>query len=151
MKQLAALVLVPTLILGSASEGGSFNWLVGCWVTTDKSAQEVWVIDNDGALAGFGVAVEDNTVVFYEVLSIKPSANGTWAYTAHPSGQTSTSFEAVDIGDNHVIFRNPDHDYPQEISYRRDGQQLFATISLLGGQNPTSFDKVACEKGVLTN
>ena len=82
---------------------------------------------------------------FYELMSITQSEDGSWLFTAHPSGQTSASFEAVEIDENRVVFANPNHDYPQEIRYAREGEQLFASASLLGGADSRSFDKVACE------
>ena len=145
MKLLTALALFPALALGGDSDSGELSWLVGCWVTADKSAQEVWVVDSERSLAGFSVAINDNKVGFYEVLSIKQSQDGSWTYTAYPSGQASASFSAVEITENSVVFANPDHDYPQEIRYEREDNRLYATISLLGGVNPNSFDKVPCE------
>lgn len=145
MKLITALALIPALALGGDFDGGDLAWLVGCWVTPDKSAQEVWVVNNEQSLAGFGVAINGDKVGFYEVLSINQSADGTWIYTAHPSGQASASFVAVEITENTVVFANPDHDYPQEIRYKREGNHLYATISLLEGVNPNSFEKVACE------
>ncbi len=78
-------------------------------------------------------------------MSIKQNGDGKWIYTAHPSGQASASFIVTDQSDTSVVFTNPDHDYPQEIRYEREGQQLYANVSLLGGKNPTSFDKLACD------
>lgn len=140
-----ALALIPALALGGDSNSGELRWLVGCWVTPDNSAQEVWVVNSERSLAGFGVTINDNKVGFYEVLSINQREDGAWTYTAHPSGQASASFVAVEITDNSVVFSNPDHDYPQEIRYKREGNRLYATISLLDGVKPNSFDKVACE------
>ena len=145
MKLLTALALFPALALGGYSDSGELSWLVGCWVTADKSAQEVWVVKSERSLAGFGVAITDSKIGFYEVLSIKQSEDGSWTYTAHPSGQLSASFVAVEIDDTSVVFANPEHDYPQEIRYKREGSRLYATISLIGGVNSNSFDKVACE------
>lgn len=145
MKLLTALALVPVLASGVDSDHGEFSWLVGCWVSPDKSVQEVWVVNSDRSLAGFGVSINDNEVGFYEVLSIEKSEDGSWTYTAHPSGQASASFVAVDITENSVVFINPDHDYPKEVRYKREHNRLYATISLLDGVNPNSFDKVACE------
>ena len=145
MKRIGVLALIPVLAIGGESTSNGFGWLAGCWVNPDSSAQEVWVVDSDRSLAGFGVAINDNKVGFYEILSIKQSEDGSWAYTAYPSGQASASFHAVQFSKNSVVFANPDHDYPQEIRYRRVGDRLNATISLVGGVNPTSFDKVACE------
>jgi len=145
MKHLAILLLLPALASGGDSFNSEFDWLVGCWVTPDNSAQEVWVINGEQSLAGFAVSVADNKVGFYEVLSIRQDENGVWVYTAHPSGQSSASFHAVQISEKNVVFANPDHDYPQEIRYRRDGDSLYASVSLLGGASPNSFDKIACE------
>ena len=145
LRLLAILTLIPSLTLSSASNDHELGWLVGCWVAPDNSAQEVWVAENNRSLAGFGVAIDDSRVVFYEVLSIRPSDDGSWIYSAHPSGQNPTSFAASKISKNSAVFANPDHDYPQEIRYTRDGDRLDATISLLGGANPNTFGKVACE------
>lgn len=145
MKLLTALALIPALALGGDSDSGELSWLVGCWVTPDNSAQEVWVFNSERSLAGFGISINDNKVGFYEMLSIKQSEDGSWTYTAHPSGQASASFVAVKITENSVVFSNPDHDYPQEIRYMREGNRLYAKISLLDGVNPNSFDKVACK------
>ena len=145
IKLISTLVLVPALTLASVSNGHELSWLVGCWVTPNKSAQEVWVADSNRTLAGFGVAVSDNKVGFYEVLSIRRSEDGSWIYTAHPSGQAPASFAATEITNSSVVFANPDHDYPQEIRYVKKGNHLYATISLLGGANPNSFSKVSCD------
>ena len=88
------MALVPALALGSVNEhnDSDFAWLIGCWVSPDKSAQEVWVTNRDGSLAGFAVNIRDNRIGFYEVLSIKQKDAGVWTYTAHPSGQESAVF-----------------------------------------------------------
>ena len=145
MKLLAGLALLSALASGNAYDGHELGWLVGCWVSADSSAQEVWVVDSDQSLVGFGVAISDRKVGFYEVLSIRRSTDGSLIYTAYPSGQSSASFVATEITENSVVFTNPDHDYPQEIKYMREGNRLSATISLLGGIDPDSFDRVACE------
>lgn len=146
MRILAGLALVSTLALGSDNDSSQLDWLVGCWVSNDSSAQEVWVVDSDQSLVGFGVAMNNNKVGFYEVLSIRRDGDGLLVYTAHPSGQTSTSFAATEVTENSVIFTNRDHDYPQEIRYVREGNRLYATTSLLGGLSPQSFDKAACDQ-----
>ncbi|MDJ0657261.1 MAG: DUF6265 family protein [Xanthomonadales bacterium] len=137
-----ALSLFPALVWGDA--GQDLDWLLGCWQSSDQSAQEIWVRQDRHSLLGFGVALKDNQVVFYEVLSLQKNHRGTWVYTAHPAGQTATSFSAVEITQKSALFANPDHDYPQEISYLRQGNQLNARISLTGGASPNAFDKRAC-------
>ncbi len=145
MKILAGLTLIPALAVGSDHDSKQLRWLAGCWISTDKSAQEVWVVDSDRSLIGFDVVFSNNQVGFYEVLSIKRKEDGSLVYTPHPSGQPSASFVATEVAENGVVFTNPDHDYPQEIKYAREGNHLNATISLLEGARPNSFDKVACD------
>ena len=81
-----ALLLLPVLAYGSESAPSGLNWLVGCWVTADKSSQEGWVADEDKSLIGFAVSLRAEEIVFYEVLSIKQNAKGLWTYSAHPIG-----------------------------------------------------------------
>jgi hypothetical protein len=145
MRFAALLMAILILASGAESSTASLEWLEGCWVSADGSSHEVWVIDDDTSLIGFSIARDGATLAFYEVLSIRLDEDGAWIYHAHPSGQAATKFVAREITERSVIFANPGHDYPQEIRYRRDGDTLYASTSLLGGAKPRSFDKVACE------
>jgi hypothetical protein len=121
------------------------DWLAGCWESADGSAKEVWIRESDGSLIGFGVVVSDGAVEFYEVLRVVANQDGALAYTAYPAGQSPTTFIEAAASNAHVLFSNPDHDYPQEITYRLEGDRLFATISALNGRNPQTFDKRRCD------
>lgn len=144
MKVFAIFMLAPMLACAGDSAQGEIDWLIGCWISEDKSSQEVWVADSETSLVGFGVALNQNAVVFYEVLTIRQHESGSWTYTAHPSGQESASFRAVEMREQSILFFNPDHDYPQEISYRRVDNKLHARTSLKGGDKANTFDKIAC-------
>ena len=144
MRILRALLLLPALSLAAEPVEHPLDWLVGCWMTPDGSAQEVWVADGDGGLSGFSVSLADNKVSFYETLTIRSGEDGALVYTAHPSGQASTSFTASEITENSALFINANHDYPQQIRYKLVSGSLQATISLLDGSRSVSFDKVAC-------
>ena len=139
--------LLSLLLLGFSQSvcAGNLDWLVGCWETPDKSAKEVWVKEKNGDLLGFSVAIDGGQVVFYEVLYITRLDDGSATYSAHPVGQPTATFTATAVTGTEVTFSNPSHDYPQEISYKRDDKNLLATISALNGKNPQSFNKHACE------
>ena len=142
---LLMLFWLPIMCPDSASAASDLGWLEGCWQSPDKSSLEVWMSHQSHSLSGFSVVVAENKVVFYEVLSIFPKSDGSRVYTATPLGQETTSFVSIESSDNRVVFRNPDHDYPQQITYQRKGNQLLAIISLEGGGNPKSFNKIRCE------
>jgi len=146
MKILTILALFPAILLADDISRHDLDWLVGCWQTTDGKAQEVWVLDGEDMLAGFAVSISDDAVRFYEVLTIRRDENGVLIYTAHPSGQATTSFIGMEFTDNGALFVNADHDYPQAIRYARSGSDLVATISRLDGSRENTFAKVACDQ-----
>lgn len=145
MKSYATLLAVLVLTFSQSASAGQLDWMIGCWESPDRTALEVWVKDNDGSLSGFSVTLKDGQFIFYEVLRITTATDGTISYTAHPVGQKPTSFKTTAASGQEVTFSNPSHDYPQEITYKRDGDTLDATISALNGENPTTFNKRSCE------
>lgn len=144
-KLAAGLALCIPGLWTTETRASELDWLTGCWVNGDGSSQEVWIANVDGSFSGFSVALRENTVAFYELLNIDKNHDERWTYTAIPAGQSPTAFAAVEVNEDSALFSNPEHDYPQEIRYERRDNALLATISLIGGENPQSFDKVACE------
>ena len=145
VKLAAGLALCIPGLWTTQAHASELDWLTGCWVNGDRSSQEVWIANTDGSFSGFSVALRENTVAFYELLNVDKDNSERWTYTAIPAGQSPTRFVAVEVNKDSALFSNPEHDYPQEIRYERRGNALLATISLMGGENPQSFDKVACE------
>lgn len=144
MKMLLALTILPLLLPPDLTQAAELDWLVGCWETPDGSAREVWVREPDGSLIGFGVAIDEGMVGFHEVLRVTVPSDGSLTYTAYPAGQLPATFVARKLGSDSVVFVNPDHDYPQVISYTLDGATLFATTSGLNGEDLQSFNKRRC-------
>lgn len=127
----------------SAGQEVSFQWLSGCWESQDGAEVEVWMPSQDSALQGFAVTVRDGRVGFFEVLAITRT-DGVYRYVAAPNGKNTTEFDLTEYDATSATFTNAKHDYPQVIAYRRDSDQLLATISELGGKNPRHFDKRIC-------
>lgn len=146
MTTVQAIIALSLLAFSGHAQAVTPDWLVGCWETTDKASKEVWVAETDGSLIGFSASAENAEIAFYELLHIQFSKAGAWTYTAYPSGQKRTVFTATQMTDDSITFANPAHDYPQQISYRREGDQLFATIAASGGKNARLFDKRQCEE-----
>ena len=140
-----SVALLPVLGLAEDTGQHEFDWLIGCWSTPDRSAQEVWVVDSDGSLVGFAASIRDSALSFYELLTIRETEDGSFVFTAHPAGQATTSFVATEITETGVVFTNGAHDYPQKISYFMEGDEFVATISMLDGDNMRAFRKSACE------
>lgn len=106
-------------------------WLKGCWASEgrDAGSGECWLSPAGGTMFGVSRSVRGDRTVAFEHLSIREIEPGRLAYVAVPSGQAETHFSVVEIGESHVVFENPDHDFPQRIIYRRlDGERLSARI-----------------------
>lgn len=95
-------------------------WLGGCWelragarVTTEQ-----WMAPHGGMMPGMSRTVVRDTVREFEFLRIQSRA-GQVAYLAQPSGRPETAFAAALLSDTLLVFRNPAHDFPQQISYRK--------------------------------
>ncbi len=140
---------VPAALAESAGTDG-LDWMLGCWESSDETVTEAWVRDSDGSFTGFAVALADGEIAFFELLRMRRDESRRWVYVAYPAGGAPTEFvaeerAAEERAADSVLFVNPTHDYPQEIAYRRDGDLLLARISALGGKEPRSFDKRACD------
>ncbi len=105
-------------------------WLAGVWDPADEStnAIEVWAGPDRGSMRGFGITPNTDSFRFYELLSIE-NINGTLTYLASPRGRVpATPFPLIEHSSSHAVFQNLQHDFPQRIIYRRDGEVLHARI-----------------------
>ena len=66
--------------------------------------------------------------VAWEHLRIAEVAPGRLAYIALPSGQAEATFPLASSGEREVVFENPEHDFPQRVIYRLQGDRLLASI-----------------------
>ena len=108
------------------------EWIVGTWVSEDGSNTERWSRGESLVLVGDNVTVKNGEVVHREELRIERTAAG-MDYRAAPSGQRPNSFTLTTCGSQWATFTDPEHDWPQSITYRRDGNALTATVE--GPQN----------------
>lgn len=96
------------------------GWLAGCWEMTapGRVTNESWMAPKGGLMMGMSRTVVRDSAREFEHLRIETRA-GKAAYVAHPSGQAETAFPATTATDTLLVFSNPAHDFPQQISYRR--------------------------------
>jgi len=78
-------------------------------------------------MVNVGRTVQADKLVEYEMVLIREQ-EGQLAYEAHPSGQPSAVFMSRTVGNREVVFDNLQHDFPQRVGYKRDGDALLAWI-----------------------
>ena len=94
------------------------NWLAGCWKSSNSKfeTREHWMPASGNMMVGISHTVSDGKTIGYEYLRIEEN-DGKLIYIAVPSGQKETSFYQSEITDKKIVFVNPDHDFPQRITY----------------------------------
>ena len=128
------------------------SWLQGCWQLTagDRVVEEHWMAPRAGVMLSTGRTVRGNQLIEYEWVLLREK-DGVLEYEAHPSGQPSDVFTARTATSSEVVFENPQHDFPQRVGYKRDGESLLAWIE--GTTNGKArrvefpYRRAACESG----
>lgn len=94
-------------------------WLSGCWRSDqgETGSGEQWSKPAGGSMLGTSRLIRNGRTVAYEFLRISETDAGSLILFAAPSGQASASFALASIASNTVTFANPQHDFPQSISY----------------------------------
>jgi hypothetical protein len=98
---------------------------------------------------GASRTVAGGKVVEWERLQLT-EREGKLVYTSLPSGQTEASFTSTVLTDSSFTVENPQHDFPQRITYRRRGtDSLVARIEGPRGATTHGIDfpmrRVPCE------
>ncbi len=130
-------------LIGSANDQAanpSLDWLAGHWCADvgGKTVEELWLPPHGGVLVGLSRTISSDQTTGFEYFRIA-DLEGVQNFIAQPGGRPPTSFKRAAGGGAWVRFENPDHDFPQRIEYRREGDALHA---LIGGPGENGEDAV---------
>ncbi|AIL44925.1 MULTISPECIES: DUF6265 family protein [Elizabethkingia] len=109
-------------------------WLIGTWEnkTSRGSVYESWKKINESELAGKSYAVKGADTIIFETVQLKQEGNNLY-YIPTVRNQNDgkpVSFKAYTITDYKMVFGNPEHDFPQSVSYTKvNADSLVAEIS----------------------
>lgn len=134
---LTGLLLLLISVIGCAqarpqapsSELEALSWMTGYWKTEAREGritEEHWMAPKGGLMLGVNRVLEAGAkgqkAVFFEYLRIeeKRRADGRYEVVllASPQGRPATPFRLVESGEKWATFANPQHDFPQRITYR---------------------------------
>lgn len=108
-------------------------WMTGSWSATSEDgtvSEEHWTTPAGRLMVGMHRDVRKDGGAFFEFLRIEETAEGIH-YVASPRGGPATAFRLTGSTPHRAVFENPDHDFPQRIVYRRDGDTLCAGIAAM--------------------
>ncbi len=117
------LLMVAPLASGDRVAIGDLGWLAGCWVHDgrDPGSVELWLAPTGGLILGVSRIVREGRAISHEFLRVEETGEGSLRLTALPDSQPATSFLLTALEPDQVVFENPEHDFPQRISYRLAG------------------------------
>ncbi len=139
---LVVVILIVGLPLPVSAAGlddlDALAWLAGCWQGEGGGGknEECWVAPKGGVMLGISRVISEQDAVaqegrskdtMFEFLRIAAHGAGL-AYFASPRGRSAVAFPLVESGDGFAVFANPEHDFPQRLTYRRDGDAMTARI-----------------------
>lgn len=148
--KLAALAFTAAVMIagGCASAPAAYadedlKWMSGCWRTADRSYREVWSKPESGFLFGYALTFDETGALsFFEQARIDGGAPA--VFNAYPGGFGPSEFTETSRARNTVTFANAAHDYPQRITYTRNGSRMSATISLMNGARMNTWEFRKC-------
>ncbi|HET9227285.1 MAG TPA: DUF6265 family protein [Thermoanaerobaculia bacterium] len=137
-----SILLLSAALAASPSSVQDLAWLSGCWarVGGEAGSGETWTAPAGGTLLGVSRTVKGGKTVAHEFMQIRETGPGQIAFIALPSGQKEASFPLVRLSGQEAVFENPQHDFPQRVIYRRDGDSLTGRIEGNEGGQTKGFD-----------
>lgn len=133
------MIIGTALLLALAEPTGSvtgLGWLSGAWVERKPNGEwteEYWTPPRGELMIGAGLTGRGESVRHFEHMRIARGVDGSITFTGMPNGGEGVRFTLARQTADEVVFENPAHDYPQRVSYRRDGKTVVATVSLIDG------------------
>lgn len=133
-------MIALALLAAAASPAPALpDWMAGSWLHCTAAGQvsETWSDARGGVMLGTSKTIGARTS--WELSRIARTPEGL-AFFAEPEGQPPAEFAAIEQGEDRIVFENKAHDFPQRITYRREGNRLIARIEGVVDGQPRSAE-----------
>lgn len=122
------LCLALALPLSAAPKIADLAWMTGHWSSSSNgwTREEIWIAPAGGVMLGMHRDARDGKAMF-EFIRIAETAEGI-VYHAQPGGRPPTPFTLTGVSSERAVFENPQHDFPQRITYTLREEELCARV-----------------------
>ncbi len=121
------------------------DWLLGNWERINEQEGirtfENWSKSTNKGYEGIGWTMQDGDTIFKEILRLVQKDNE-WNLEVSEVNDQPTPFRVTNFNDESFVSENEENEFPKKIEYRREGEQLVATISSPGREIDFIFEKV---------
>ncbi|WP_228400833.1 DUF6265 family protein [Chryseobacterium taichungense] len=129
-----SLAILYAWTINQANDIQKAEWLIGTWEnkTQKGSIYETWTKTGNTEFSGKSYSVKDkDTIVFESVRLVKENKKLFYIPTVkNQNDGLPVRFAAKTISENQLVFENPEHDFPQIITYTKiTSDSLIAEIS----------------------
>ena len=130
------------------------GFMAGCWRGASEGGaviDEYYTPPSENLILGVSRYTKGGRVTSYEFATIAAEGDSDLVLTPRPVGQSPADFHLTKLRPGLAVWSNPQHDFPQVISYRRLGSDsLAARIEGPGPDGTRSSEwrlgKVPCAK-----
>ncbi|HEY3404844.1 MAG TPA: DUF6265 family protein [Ohtaekwangia sp.] len=135
MKKISLIIpfLFSTSLLIAQSDLSKLHWLEGSWSRTNgkpgRSTHEYWTKISDTEWHGLGVTRNGTDTAFVEKLKLIVKDGNLYYVADIPENKQPVYFKFREVTENSFVCENPQHDFPKQIEYVRQGDGLKAIIS----------------------
>lgn len=121
------------------------DWLEGSWIRTNskpgRSAEEKWQKISSTEWKGIAVSMRGTDTAFVEKLKLIIKDNCIYYVADIPENKEPVYFKLTTITDHSFVCENPEHDFPKQITYQKEGNKIKAAISGDGKSIEYLFEK----------
>ena len=106
-------------------------WMLGEWQREGKNAVviESWIKTDDFRYEGKSIKIQNEDTTVLELLQLKQIGDDIFYIADVKQNSAPVKFKLISQTDFSAVFENKDHDFPQQISYQLNNNDLKATIS----------------------
>jgi hypothetical protein len=99
------------------------QFLAGCWAGSrgSETFEEMWIKPSGTLVVGVSRTRKADKTVFTEYMQVSQEAAGLVMRVQLKLGSTVTEFKLVKSEPGHLVFENPEHDFPQRVLYKKVG------------------------------
>lgn len=114
-------------------------WIVDKWVSQSENSTsyEHWEKTNETLYTGGSETIKNGDTVFAEKLKIELIEGKVYYIADVAHNPAPVKFLLTEVNENSAIFENPEHDFPQKITYINENGILHAVIEGPGKDGKT--------------
>lgn len=106
--------------------------MAGCWERTEAAKKllitEQWMSPAGTSILGMGRTVKDGKTTGWEFMRIEKRDDGLYFVSRPKENPEDTSFKLIRSTNSEVVFENKEHDFPQRVIYKLQGEKMIGRI-----------------------